>query len=117
MGRRLSTELETQVELIQPTKQQLEGLHDFLERLQSQIDQIFEGAKVLPFGSATNGFWTAQSDVDVCIQVPRASTRATQVKLLRDIADRLGKVNGYQVEPRYGAQVPILHWAPRRPGM
>lgn len=117
LARRLSEELEVQADLLRPQQEQLDQLDDFLQRLQGLIDQTVEGAKVLKFGSAANGLWTAHSDVDVCVRVPRASTRATQVKTLRDIAALLSKVESYQVEPRYGAEVPILHWAPRRPGM
>lgn len=114
---RLTAELERQAAALLPQEQQLTQMSDFLRGLQHQIDHIMEGAKVLPFGSAVNGFWTAQSDVDVCVRVPRASTRPAQIKVLREIADALSKVEKYYIEPRYGAQVPILHWAPRRPGM
>jgi len=114
---RLTSDVERLAQDLLPSAQHLAQMQDFLKALQQQLDGIVEGAQVMPFGSAVNGFWTASSDVDVCVRVPRATTRASQIKVLRDISSELGRIEKYQVEPRFGAQVPILHWSPRRPGM
>jgi len=73
-----------------------------------------DGARVVAFGSAANGLWTSHSDLDVCVRVDGATTRNAQIQVLRTIAGELSRVPSHHVEPRYGAQVPILHWAPRK---
>lgn len=90
---------------------------EFLQRLREHLAETIDGAEVAPFGSVVNGFWTPNSDVDVCVRVPGATTRNAQIQVLRQISAELTKVESHHVEARFGAQVPILHWAPLRPGM
>ncbi|CAJ1454156.1 unnamed protein product [Effrenium voratum] len=51
------------------------------------------------------------------VKVPGATTRNAQIQVLRQISAELAKAKSHHVEARFGAQVPILHWAPLRPGM
>eukprot|EP00927_Polykrikos_kofoidii_P005814 TRINITY_DN12314_c0_g1_i2.p1 TRINITY_DN12314_c0_g1~~TRINITY_DN12314_c0_g1_i2.p1 ORF type:complete len:504 (-),score=74.13 TRINITY_DN12314_c0_g1_i2:86-1597(-) len=114
---RLSAELEAMAAELSPHEQLVAQKDEFLGRLQTHISAFIDGAEVKPFGSAVNGLWTPHSDVDVCVRVRGASTRNQQLQMLRKIAGELTRVTTHHVEPRFGAQVPILHWAPKRPGM
>eukprot|EP00927_Polykrikos_kofoidii_P005813 TRINITY_DN12314_c0_g1_i1.p1 TRINITY_DN12314_c0_g1~~TRINITY_DN12314_c0_g1_i1.p1 ORF type:complete len:502 (-),score=65.23 TRINITY_DN12314_c0_g1_i1:117-1622(-) len=114
---RLSAELEALAAEQSPHEQQVAQKDEFLGKLQTHLSTIIDGAEVKPFGSAVNGLWTPHSDVDVCVRVQGASTRNQQIQVLRKIAGELTRVTTHHVEPRFGAQVPILHWAPKRPGM
>jgi len=113
----LSAELETTAQELLPPEQHVVQKSHFLQRLQQHLADVVDGSEVAPFGSVVNGFWTPHSDVDICVRVPGASTRGAQINVLRKIAAELSRVASHHVEPRYGAQVPILHWAPQRPGM
>lgn len=117
LSSRLSTELEAHAFDLMPREQHVKQKDEFLSRLQHTLSELVEGAEVAPFGSVVNGFWTPHSDVDISVRVPGASTRDSQIKTLRKIASELSKVETHNLEPRFGAHVPILHWAPRRPGM
>jgi DNA polymerase sigma len=99
-----------------PTREQLDEKDQFLNRLQETIGQVIDGAVVSPFGSAVNGFWSPNSDIDICIQIPKCRTRSTQIHALRRIASALQGASSHSIEPRFGARVPIIRWAPRRPG-
>lgn len=101
----------------QPSTKHVLQKDDFLQRLREHLSEIIDGAEVAPFGSVVNGFWTPTSDVDVCVRVPGATTRNAQIQVLRQISAELIKAETHHVEARFGAQVPILHWAPLRPGM
>ena len=87
-----------------------------MTRLQRTVESVVDGAVVSPFGSAVTGFWSPNSDIDVCIQTPGCRTRASQIQALRKIAFSLHTIPTHYIEPRFGARVPIIHWAPRRPG-
>lgn len=113
----LGTELEAHAAELLPHERQVAQKNEFLRKLQQLLADVVDGSEVLPFGSVVNGFWTPQSDVDICVRVPGASTRNAQINTLKRIAGELSRISSHHVEPRYGAQVPILHWAPQRPGM
>eukprot|EP00397_Hematodinium_sp_SG-2012_P053380 GEMP01063687.1.p1 GENE.GEMP01063687.1~~GEMP01063687.1.p1 ORF type:complete len:364 (+),score=63.04 GEMP01063687.1:108-1199(+) len=114
---RLSKEMEDFAADQLPDPQYVKDKDRFLESLQKMASQVIAKATVSPFGSVVNGFWTPSSDLDVCIQVPGASTRANQIKLLRQIAAELQRASTHYIEPRFGAKVPIIHWAPKQAGM
>ncbi|CAE7802523.1 URT1, partial [Symbiodinium microadriaticum] len=116
-AQRLGQELAQYAAELQPSQELLSQKDEFLKRLQGHLVQIIDGADLSPFGSVVNGFWTPTSDVDVCVRVPGASTRNAQIQVLRQISAELTKAKTHYVEARFGAQVPILHWAPLRPGM
>jgi DNA polymerase sigma len=101
---------------LKPSQEQIDERDDFLLRLQRSVDRVVEGAVVLPFGSAVNGFWSPNSDIDVCIQLAGCRRRADQINALRKVANALHSISSHFIEPRFGARVPIIHWAPRRPG-
>lgn len=113
----LSLELEQTAADLLPQEAHIVQKDEFLGRLQHHLQDVVDGAEVAPFGSVVNGFWTSQSDVDICVRVPGASTRNAQIQVLRRIAGELARVSSHHIEPRFGAQVPILHWAPQRTGM
>lgn len=112
----LSTQIEVLHKKLKPTHEQLEEKSEFLLRLQRSIDNVLDGAVVAPFGSAVNGFWSPNSDIDVCIQLAGCRRKADQVNALRKIANALHAISSHYIEPRFGARVPIIHWAPRRTG-
>lgn len=114
---RLTGELDEAVFKLLPREKHLAEKDAFLKVLQKHLAGVVDGAQVMAFGSVVNGFWTPQSDVDVCVRVPGASTRNAQINVLRKIQVGLSEVSSHYMEVRFGAQVPILHWAPRRPGM
>jgi DNA polymerase sigma len=99
-----------------PSKEQIDEKDAFLDRMQRSIEVILDGAVVAPFGSAVNGFWLPNSDIDVCIQTPGCRTRTAQIQALRKVASSLHAISSHYIEPRFGARVPIIHWAPRKPG-
>jgi DNA polymerase sigma len=112
----LSVEILGLYSRLRPTQEQLDEKTDFLMRLQRSIDNVMDGAVVAPFGSAVNGFWSPNSDIDVCVQLAGCRRKADQVNVLRKIANALHSITSHYIEPRFGARVPIIHWAPRRPG-
>ncbi len=112
----LSLEISALHQRIRPTEEQIDERDSFVARLQRSVDHVLDGAVVLPFGSAINGFWTPNSDIDVCIQLAGCRRRADQINALKKIANALHSVSSHYIEPRFGARVPIIHWAPRRPG-
>lgn len=112
----LTNQIEAASARILPTKEQIEEKDAFLDRMQRSIETILDGAVVASFGSAVNGFWSPHSDIDVCIQTPGCRTRAAQIQALRKVASSLHAISTHYIEPRFGAKVPIIHWAPRKPG-
>ena len=112
----LSTQIRDLCSKICPTPDQIQEKDLFLSRLQQSIDGVLENATVSPFGSAVNGFWTPNSDIDVCVQLPGCRTRASQIEALRRIASCLHSISSHYIEPRFTARVPIIHWAPRKSG-
>ena len=113
---RLSSEISKLSVSLSPTDAQLEEKDAFLNRLQRTVKPIIDGAVVSPFGSAMNGFWSPNSDIDVCIRAPGYRTRTAQIQTLRRVAGILHPITSHFIEPRFGAKVPIIRWAPRRPG-
>ncbi|PFH31217.1 polynucleotide adenylyltransferase [Besnoitia besnoiti] len=99
--------------LMLPGTEDQAGMQRFLSQLQDLLNGVLDACVVTPFGSAVNGLWTPQSDLDVCVQVRDASTRAGQIKVLRQIAHALQPVLTHLIEPRFQARVPIIHWTPR----
>ena len=112
----LSTQIDEMHQKLRPSSEQLDERDEFILRLQRSIDRVVDGAVVLPFGSAVNGFWSPNSDIDVCVQLAGCRRRADQVNALRKVANALHSISSHFIEPRFGARVPIIHWAPRRPG-
>lgn len=101
---------------ILPTSDQIQEKDTFLGRLQQSINGVLDDAHVSPFGSAVNGFWSPNSDIDVCVQVSGCRTRASQLDALRKVASCLHSISSHYIEPRFTARVPIIHWAPRKNG-
>ena len=112
----LSAEISRVSANLSPTKNQIEDKNAFLRRLQQTMDTIVPGSVVSPFGSALNGFWSPNSDIDVCVQISGCRTRSLQIKALRKLASALHSITTHYIEPRFSARVPIIRWAPRRQG-
>ena len=112
----LSKQMQALCAQLQPTREQLDEKDAFLSRLQRTIEGVVPGSAVAPFGSAVNGFWSPNSDIDVCVQTPGCRSRNEQITALRKIASSLHSISSHFIEPRFGAKVPIIHWAPRRSG-
>lgn len=112
----LSKEILDLYERVRPSQEQIDERDNFIQRLQRSLDQVLGGAVALPFGSAVNGFWAPNSDIDVCVQLAGCRRRADQINALRKVANTLQSISTHYIEPRFGARVPIIHWAPRRPG-
>lgn len=113
---KLTEELNEVVFRLLPRENQLAEKSAFLRLLQQQLSGVIDGVQVAGFGSAVNGLWTPESDVDVCIRIPGSNTRNAQIQALRKMAAELKTCSSHFLEPRFGAQVPILHWSPRMPG-
>lgn len=99
-----------------PSREQIEDKNTFLNRLQRTVEPVIPDSIVAPYGSAVNGFWTPNSDIDVCIQAPGCRNRGSQIQALRKIASALHPISTHYIEPRFGARIPIIRWAPRREG-
>ena len=78
---RLTEEMAKLVEEVSPEPEHLRDKDEFLRRLQKLVQTVEPSALVRPFGSAVNGFWTPQSDIDICLHVPSATTRQQQVPI------------------------------------
>ncbi|CAD7968027.1 unnamed protein product [Amoebophrya sp. A25] len=115
----LTKQMQRYVRKTAPTRAHEQEKDEFLVKLAKILESVVgDNAQVAPFGSVMNGFWTPCSDIDLCIRVPSgASTRAAQTKILKRVGNELARVSSHFIEPRFGAKVPIIHWAPRQPGM
>lgn len=113
---RLSEELEVFAQSMIPSEDHLVQQRKFLQRFQHLLCQIID-VEVSPFGSSVTGFWTVHSDLDICVRTPGATTRTSQLQTLRKIHAGLTQIQTHVVETRYGAQVPIIHWAPLKGGI
>ena len=111
---RLSDEIRLIASGLSPTSSQIKDKDQFLQRLRNIVTGVIPDAVVSPFGSAMNGFWSPKSDIDVCVEVPSCRSRSLQTKALRKLASALHAVGTHYIEPRFGAKVPIIRWAPRR---
>ena len=84
----------------------LTGIHESAKRC------IDGPSRVLPFGSAVTGFWTPESDVDVCIQVSNSQGgKSGTLGALKLLASELRKRPGtLTLQPIYTGKVPIIKW-------
>merc|ERR1712091_779110 len=64
---RLSAELLAVESNLVPLESYVAQKDDFLKRLQHTLSEAIDGAEVQPFGSVVNGFWTSDSDLDICV--------------------------------------------------
>lgn len=87
--------------------------------LESASNAAMDGVSVMVFGSATTGTCLPTSDLDVCLVIPGCASRKAHTRALRNIGSKLRQSSGAKrrVEPIFGAEVPILRWVPRRPGL
>lgn len=110
----LSQELISLEKSLLPSPEQLEEKDEFLRRLQNLITGTLKGGIVSPFGSVVNGFWTPDSDIDICLQVMGCGSKAGQIKVLQALASELHKVQDYSLQTRFSAAIPIIHWAAKK---
>ncbi|KAI8942140.1 hypothetical protein NX059_000230 [Plenodomus lindquistii] len=87
---KLSGDMRELYDRIQPTKQDQDVRDKFVKKVERILELEFPGAemKVLVFGSSGNMLWTAESDVDICIQTPMK--RLEEVHPLAEALDKHG---------------------------
>lgn len=87
---KLSGDMRELYDRIQPTKQDEEIRDKFVKKVERILKLEFPEAeiKVLVFGSSGNMLWTAESDVDICIQTPMK--RLEEVHPLAEALDKHG---------------------------
>ncbi|KAK2194949.1 bifunctional Nucleotidyltransferase superfamily/TUTase nucleotidyltransferase domain [Babesia duncani] len=67
------------------------------------------------FGSAINGLWTDNSDLDICLKIPNVTSRSAIIRNLRRASVLLEPLSPNRVfEHRFSAKIPILHWRESR---
>lgn len=96
---------------LRPSVSDVNNTKQFLYFLQNEINKQYANCHVTPFGSVINGFWTKNSDVDICIQVPVLLNRKDQIKFLKKICIILNAYKGGIIEQRFSAKVPIIHFS------
>lgn len=96
---------------LRPSASDVNNTKQFLYFLQNEINKQYANCHVTPFGSVINGFWTKNSDVDICIQVPVLLNRKDQIKFLKKICIILNAYKGGIIEQRFSAKVPIIHFS------
>lgn len=96
---------------LRPSASDINNTKQFLYFLQNEINKQYANCHVTPFGSVINGFWTKNSDVDICIQVPVLLNRKDQIKFLKKICIILNAYKGGIIEQRFSAKVPIIHFS------
>ncbi|KAH9867918.1 hypothetical protein IAQ61_007223 [Plenodomus lingam] len=87
---KLSGDMRELYDRIQPTKHDEDIRDKFVKKVERILELEFPGAemKVLVFGSSGNMLWTAESDVDICIQTPMK--RLEEVHPLAEALDKHG---------------------------
>ncbi|OAF99184.1 uncharacterized protein CC84DRAFT_1130906 [Paraphaeosphaeria sporulosa] len=89
---KLSGDMRELYDRLQPTPENTKRRHEFVKKLQTILETEFPGHehKVHVFGSSGNQLYTAESDVDVCIQTP-----LTRLEDMHPLAEALAK-NGME---------------------
>merc|ERR1712226_536834 len=83
---------------------------DFVRDLRQHIENKMPGCTLRPFGSAVNGLWLADSDLDLSVEVPHLGGRVEMRRILKHVASVIHRVTRDVPEQRLSACVPILHW-------
>jgi hypothetical protein len=85
---KLSGDMRELYDRIQPTHENTDMRHQFVGKVQHILETEFAGNdfNVSIFGSSGNMLWTAESDVDICIQTPM--TRLEEVHMLAEALDK-----------------------------
>ncbi|OLP99328.1 Terminal uridylyltransferase 7 [Symbiodinium microadriaticum] len=113
----LSQEISEYFLKTRPTEDELEAKDMLFRKIESAGKASLDGCRAEAFGSAGCGQWTAGSDLDICLLAPGVTERHSQVRGLKKVASILRQSGAsHNIEPRFGAQMPILRWTPRRPG-
>ncbi|CAA9987799.1 conserved Plasmodium protein, unknown function [Plasmodium knowlesi strain H] len=95
---------------LRPSQNDVNSIKTFLAFLQKEINKHYKNCHVTPFGSIINGFWTRNSDIDICIQIPILLSRKDQITFLKKICLILNNFNDGIIEQRFSAKVPIIHF-------
>ncbi|GAB66092.1 hypothetical protein PCYB_082530 [Plasmodium cynomolgi strain B] len=106
----LDAELSKLEVALRPSQNDVNSIKTFLAFLQKEINKHYKNCHVTPFGSIINGFWTRNSDIDICIQIPILLSRKDQITFLKKICLILNNFNDGIIEQRFSAKVPIIHF-------
>ncbi|KJP86240.1 hypothetical protein AK88_04134 [Plasmodium fragile] len=106
----LDAELSKLEVVLRPSQNDVNSIKTFLAFLQREINKHYKNCHVTPFGSIINGFWTRNSDIDICIQIPILLSRKDQITFLKKICLILNNFNDGIIEQRFSAKVPIIHF-------
>ncbi|EUD67410.1 hypothetical protein C922_02116 [Plasmodium inui San Antonio 1] len=106
----LDAELRKLEVALRPSQNDVNNIKTFLSFLQKEINKHYRNCHVTPFGSIINGFWTRNSDIDICIQIPILLNRKDQITFLKKICLILNNFNDGIIEQRFSAKVPIIHF-------
>ncbi|SCO66873.1 conserved Plasmodium protein, unknown function [Plasmodium vivax] len=106
----LDAELSKLEVALRPSQNDVNSMKTFLAFLQKEINKHYKNCHVTPFGSIINGFWTRNSDIDICIQIPILLSRKDQITFLKKICLILNSFNDGIIEQRFSAKVPIIHF-------
>ncbi|EAT78831.2 hypothetical protein SNOG_13807 [Parastagonospora nodorum SN15] len=87
---KLSGDMRELYDRIQPTQENTAVRNKFVAKVQRILETEFPGNefKVSIFGSSGNMLWTAESDVDICIQTPMK--RLEEMHMLAEALDKHG---------------------------
>ncbi|OAL48224.1 hypothetical protein IQ07DRAFT_93189 [Pyrenochaeta sp. DS3sAY3a] len=87
---KLSGDMRELYDRLQPTQQDIDIRDTFVKKVQRILETEFPGTefKVHIFGSSGNMLWTAESDVDICIQTPMK--RLEEMHMLAEALDKHG---------------------------
>ncbi|KAH7408654.1 hypothetical protein DE146DRAFT_606798 [Phaeosphaeria sp. MPI-PUGE-AT-0046c] len=87
---KLSGDMRELYDRIQPTQEHTDVRNRFVAKVQRILETEFPGNnfKVSIFGSSGNMLWTAESDVDICIQTPMK--RLEEMHMLAEALDKHG---------------------------
>lgn len=108
----LAAEIEELVEELRPHDEVIKQRDEFIHELRKYILLELPGCSLAPFGSAVNGLWMADRDLDLCVEAPRVHGREAVQRLLRHVGSAIYRLSGERPEPRLTARMPLLRWEP-----
>ncbi|KAF8822383.1 polynucleotide adenylyltransferase [Cardiosporidium cionae] len=110
----LTKEIESLVISLNPLPISLKLKDSIISVITKEANLLFStNCHIYPFGSVVNGFWTKNSDVDLCLQLRGCFKRTDQIKALRRFAICLQTYPTSTLAARFNAKVPIIYWSPK----
>jgi len=117
LTRELSICIESLAEKCQANAEFIEKKDSFMTGFNQYLETEIPGCKLVPFGSAVNGLWLDESDLDISVSLAYCDERADKIRRLKQICSAIYRLTGDRPETRFKARVPILHWQPQRTGL